>query len=61
MTAVSSSSITVKSDDGYSKTYVVDDNTLVNAGSQGISDVRTGNEVRIMALVKDGKFGSWPW
>ena len=58
VTAVSSSSVTVKSDDGYSKTYAVDDNTLVHAGNQGISDVKTGNEVRITALVKNGKYNA---
>ncbi|MGH9190682.1 MAG: hypothetical protein ACRD0Q_11760 [Acidimicrobiales bacterium] len=54
-TAVSASSITVKSEDGFSRTYTVDDNTLVNAGNSGIDDVKTGDQVGVMAVVKDGK------
>lgn len=55
VTAVSASSITVKSEDGFSRTYTVDDNTSVNAGNDGIGDVKTGDEVRIVAIVADGK------
>lgn len=54
-TAVSGSSITVKSEDGFSRTYTVDDNTLVNAGNNGIDDVKQGDQVGMMAVVKDGK------
>lgn len=53
VTAVSGSSITVKSEDGYSKAYVVNDNTMVNAGNDGIADVKTGDKVRITAI-KEG-------
>jgi hypothetical protein len=53
-TAVSATSITVKSEDGYSRTYAVTDDTLVNAGNVGIGDVKTGDKVRVLALVKDG-------
>jgi hypothetical protein len=53
-TAVSATSVTVKSKDGYSRTYAVNDNTLVNAGNVGIGDVKTGDTVRVMAVVKDG-------
>lgn len=52
VTAVSATSLTVKSEDGYTRTYGVDDHTLVNAGNDGIGDVKTGNEVRVVALVK---------
>ena len=55
VTAVSASSITVKSEDGFTRTYAVDDNTLVNAGNDGIADVKTGDDVSITALVVDGK------
>jgi hypothetical protein len=55
VTSVSASSVTVKSEDGYSRTYVVDDNTLVNAGNNGIADVKKGDTVRITALVSGGK------
>ncbi len=55
VTGVSSSSITVKSEDGFSREYGVDDNTMVNAGNEGIADVKQGDQVRVMAVVKDGK------
>ncbi|MDQ1712803.1 MAG: hypothetical protein QOE45_2253, partial [Frankiaceae bacterium] len=50
-TAVSATSVTVKSEDGFSRTYVVDDNTLVNAGNDGIADVKTGDKVNVVAIV----------
>lgn len=52
VTAVSSSSITVKSADGYTKAYAVDDNTLVNAGNEGIGDVKSGDQVNVQAFVE---------
>lgn len=55
VTEVSRSSVTVKSEDGFSRTYTVDDNTLVNAGNDGIGDVKSGDDVLVVALVKDGK------
>lgn len=55
VTAVSSSSLTVRSEDGFSRTYAVDDNTLVNAGNEGIGDVQKGDQVMVVALVRDGK------
>lgn len=55
ITSVNSSSITVKSEDGYSRTYTVDDNTLVNAGNNGIDDVKTGHQVRVLAHVAGGQ------
>ncbi|MFA5788204.1 MAG: hypothetical protein WDA71_14670 [Actinomycetota bacterium] len=51
VTAVSASSITVKSEDGFSRAYGVDDNTLVNAGNEGIADVKKGDTVRVTAVV----------
>ena len=53
-TSVASSSLTVKSEDGFSKTYAVDDNTLVNAGNEGIDDVKKGDTVRVVALAGGG-------
>jgi hypothetical protein len=50
VTAVSQSSITVKSDDGFSRTYKVDENTLVNAGRDGIGSVKNGDTVRLTAV-----------
>lgn len=55
VTDVNDSSIAVKSEDGFTRTYSVDDNTLVNAGNQGIADVKTGDRVHVRAIVKDGK------
>ena len=50
VTAVSSSSITVRSDDGYSRTYAVTADTIVNARRDGISSIRTGSSVRLVAV-----------
>jgi len=55
VSAVSSTSITVKSADGFTATYSVDDNTLVNAGNNGISDVKNGDTVRVVAVASGGK------
>lgn len=55
VTAVSSSSITVKSEDGYSRTYAVNDKTMVSAGNEGIADVATGDRVHVTALVVGDK------
>ncbi|MEU0089949.1 DUF5666 domain-containing protein [Kribbella sp. NPDC006257] len=56
VTAVSTDSITVKSADGYSRTYAVTADTLVNATRDGIASVKNGNQVTISALVADGKY-----
>ncbi|HEY0397155.1 MAG TPA: hypothetical protein VGF00_02125, partial [Acidimicrobiia bacterium] len=55
VTGVSPSSITVKSEDGFSRTYSVDENTFVGSGRDGIGTVKTGDTVRIAGLVEDGK------
>jgi hypothetical protein len=55
VTAVSPSSITVKSEDGFSRTYSVDENTVVGSGRDGIGTVKTGDSVRIAGVVEDGK------
>jgi hypothetical protein len=55
VTAVSKDSITVKSEDGYSRTYTITEDTLVNAARDGIDDVKTGNTVTVSAVVADGK------
>ena len=53
-TEVSQDEITIKSEDGYSKTYVVDEDTFVGAGRDGIGDVKVGDEVHVMAVIEDG-------
>lgn len=54
VTAVDADSITVRSEDDYTRTYVVNDDTLVNAGDEGIGDVKRGDTVHVMAIVTDG-------
>lgn len=55
VTAVNSSSITVKSEDGFSRTYSVDENTVVGAGRDGIGTVKTGDTVRVAGVVEGGQ------
>ena len=54
VTAVSQDSLTVKSEDGYSRTYKLTADTLVNAARDGIADVKNGNTVNVVATVADG-------
>jgi hypothetical protein len=54
VTAVSPSSITVKSEDGFSRTYSVDENTVVGSGRDGIGSVKTGDTVSIAGVVDGG-------
>jgi hypothetical protein len=49
--AVSSSSITVKSADGFSQTYVIGSSTIVLAEPNGIQSVKVGDTVSIQGLV----------
>jgi hypothetical protein len=49
VTAVSTSSITVKSSDGYAKTYQVTSSTNVDAQRAGIGSVKTGQTVSVLA------------
>lgn len=56
VTSVSATSIAVKSEDGFTKTYVVNDDTMVNAGDTGIGDVKTGDKVRVLAVVAGDTF-----
>src|SRR5204863_2656109 len=55
VTAVSPTSITVKSEDGFSRTYSVDENTVVGSGRDGIGSVKTGDTVHIAGIVDGGK------
>jgi hypothetical protein len=54
VTAVSTTSITVKSDDGFSKTYAVNDKSLVTADRDGIGAVKVGDRVSVQATVDGG-------
>jgi hypothetical protein len=51
VTAVSSTSITLHSADGYSHTYPVTSSTIVNAQRDGIGSIKTGNQVVVTATV----------
>jgi hypothetical protein len=55
VTAVSSSSITLKSADGYTATYAVASATEVNAKAAGIATVKVGDRVYLLATVNSGK------
>lgn len=54
VTAVSSTSLTVKSKDGYTKTYVITATTMVNAARDGIGSIKKNDEVAVDATVKNG-------
>jgi hypothetical protein len=49
ITAVSATSITAKSADGYTQTYVINSSTQVDAGSEQVSDLKSGATVTIIA------------
>ena len=51
VTAVSSTSITLRSADGYSHSYRVTSATLVNAQRDGIGSIKAGNQVIVTATV----------
>jgi hypothetical protein len=51
VTAVSSGSITVKSADGFTASYVVSSKTLVDAQAAGIGSVKKGDTVSVTATV----------
>jgi hypothetical protein len=54
VTAVSTSSITVKSADGFTKTYKVTSSTLVDAQRDGIGSIKNGHQVSVLATVSGG-------
>ena len=54
VTAVSTTSITVKSADGFVKTYQVRSSTNVDAKRDGIGSVKSGQQVAVTATVSGG-------
>jgi hypothetical protein len=54
VTAVSSTSITLHSADGYSHTYPVTSSTIVNAQRDAIGSIKVGNQVMLAATVSGG-------
>jgi hypothetical protein len=53
--SVSSSLIEVRSEDGFTRKYTVDDKTRTLPGTQGIGDVKKGHTVRVMAVIEKDK------
>jgi hypothetical protein len=51
VTAVSTTSITLKSADGFTKSYAVTSSTLVDAQRDGIGSVKVGNRASVQAIV----------
>jgi hypothetical protein len=51
VTAVSSTSITLKSADGFTKSYTVASSTLVDAQRDGIGSVKVGNQAAVVATI----------
>jgi hypothetical protein len=54
VSAVSSSTLSVKSADGFSATYAVGADALVNAARDGLGSVKKGDEVSVLAQQKSG-------
>ncbi|MFB4278860.1 MULTISPECIES: hypothetical protein [unclassified Nonomuraea] len=54
VTAVDQDSITVRSEDGYTKEYAVTGDTRINRGGEGIDAVKAGQKVMVMAKVEGG-------
>jgi len=51
VTAVSATSVTLRSADGFTKTYAITRSTIVEAQRAGIGSVTTGNEASLLATV----------
>ncbi len=51
VTAVSSTSITLKSSDGFTRSYAVSSSTIVDAERAGIGSVKAGNQALVLATV----------
>jgi hypothetical protein len=55
VTAVSPTSITVRSPDGYTASYIVAGSTVVDAQRDGIGSVKVGNQVSLLATTGSSK------
>jgi hypothetical protein len=51
VTASSPTSLTVRSEDNFTRTYVINDETRVSSQNNGIADVANGDTVHVRALV----------
>jgi hypothetical protein len=56
VTGASNTKISVRSEDGFTKTYAVTGDTSVNGGRDGIGSVQRGDQVRVLASVADGRY-----
>jgi hypothetical protein len=56
VTAVSAGSITLKSTDGFTQTYVINGSTVVGAHRGGISSITAGNTASVIATVSGKTF-----
>jgi len=56
VTAVSTGSITLKSTDGFTQTYTINDSTVVGAHRSGISSVKSGDMASVIATVSGKTF-----
>ena len=54
VTDVSHDSLTVKSEDGYTQTYAVTGDSLVDGGRDGIGSIKNAHEVGVTAVVNGG-------
>ncbi|GIH79960.1 hypothetical protein [Planobispora longispora] len=52
VTEVGEDSVTVRSEDGFSRTYAVGDSTRVSAGRQGVTGIESGDTVAVTAEVE---------
>ncbi|GAA1004803.1 hypothetical protein Aple_080070 [Acrocarpospora pleiomorpha] len=55
VTAVDQASVTVRSEDGFSRTYTIADTTRVNGGREGIDSIEVNDQVTVLATVEAGK------
>jgi hypothetical protein len=53
VTEVSDTSITVKSTDGFSETYLIDGDTQVNGGGGDLDDIAKGDVITVIATADD--------
>ena len=54
ITKLTASSMTVKSNDGFTQSFAITGSTVVSAGRDGIASVRTGDQAVVIATVSGG-------
>jgi hypothetical protein len=54
ITKLSASSMTVKSNDGFTQSFAITGSTIVSAGRDGIASVKTGDQAVVIATVSGG-------